>query len=79
VYEDQGQYSSALQVYSRLAKKYPNNSFYQHKIVENIQLLKRASAPEYFVNYGVVAKIEKFDLINFKMEVCRRFLQKLSC
>ena len=78
VYEDQGQYSSALQVYSRLAKKYPNNSFYQHKIVEIIQLLKKTSAPEYLVNYGVVAKIEKFDLINFQMEVCRRFLQKLS-
>ena len=79
VYEDQGQYSSALQVYSRLAKKYPNNSFYQHKIVEIIQLLKKNSSPEYLVNFGVVAKIAKSDLINFKMEVCRKFLQKLSC
>ncbi|MDE3268832.1 MAG: hypothetical protein OYH77_00940 [Pseudomonadota bacterium] len=79
VYEDQGQYSSALQVYSRLAKKHPTNSFYQQKIVETIQLLKKTSNPEYLVNFGVVAKVEQYDRINFKMEVCRRFLQRLSC
>ena len=77
VYEDQGYYQGALKVYHRLAKKYPSNSIYRHKVIELTQLANNLHPTESGINYRDVAMIEQYDCVNFKLRVCRSFLQKL--
>ncbi len=77
VYEDQGNYSKALQIYRCLLAKLPHNEFLRHKVIELAQLAKQHKHHHLVLDAATISRIEQLDKIDFKLKKCRDFLQKL--
>ena len=78
VYEDQGNYLKALQIYRHLLVKLPHNAFLRHKVIELAQMVKKPKHQHLVLDASTISKMEQLDQIDIKLQKCRTFLQKLD-